>query len=237
MGRKTSPDLIGSLSERGVMAPYCGVRAYTCVTTEVPFWTIGLDNLRSFPDFVQLAADELGQTGVGGAIPDRMTLKGNHGRRIGSKFKEVWNGTVLGTVLSTGSRILVAQGVSADGGGLTGTIVTLKMSPEERCLMSKYSEADRQESVQPVLKSETRQSDWRRANLPKYKAHLAVHKALVSGRLQKQSCEVCGAETVDAHHDRYDEPLNVRWLCRRHHVMLHFYGEDMFPIRGRSGLP
>jgi len=22
----------------------------------------------------------------------------------------------------------------------------------------------------------------------------------------------------------------VRWLCRTHHVKLHHYGEDMFPI-------
>ena len=82
----------------------------------------------------------------------------------------------------------------------------------------------------PLLKSQTRQSDWRRANLRKYTAHLAVRRALVSGTLEKQGCEVCGSETVDAHHDRYDEPLNVRWLCRRHHVRLHHYGEDMFPV-------
>ena len=84
---------------------------------------------------------------------------------------------------------------------------------------------------QPALRSETRQTNWRRANLAKYTAHLAVQRALVSGALQKQSCEVCGSEAVDAHHDRYDEPLNVRWLCRRHHVRLHKGGEDMFPVR------
>ncbi len=82
----------------------------------------------------------------------------------------------------------------------------------------------------PLLKSQTRQSDWRRANMAKYTAHLAVQRALVSGTLQRQGCEVCGRDVVDAHHDRYDEPLNVRWLCRRHHVRLHHYGEDMFPI-------
>lgn len=82
----------------------------------------------------------------------------------------------------------------------------------------------------PVLKSHTRQAKWRRANLAKYTAHLAVQRALASGALQKQSCEVCGHETVDAHHDRYDEPLNVRWLCRSHHIKLHHYGEDMFPV-------
>ncbi|MFC3631443.1 hypothetical protein ACFOM8_18590 [Paracoccus angustae] len=45
-----------------------------------------------------------------------------------------------------------------------------------------------------------------------------------------QGCEVCGRDGVDAHHARYDEPLDVRWLCRRCHVKLHHYGEDMFPI-------
>lgn len=82
----------------------------------------------------------------------------------------------------------------------------------------------------PVLKSQTRQANWRRANLRKYTAHLAVRRALVSGTLEKRGCEVCGRGTVDAHHDRYDEPLNVRWLCR-HHVRLHQGGEDMFPVR------
>lgn len=86
---------------------------------------------------------------------------------------------------------------------------------------------------EPVeLKSQTRQADWRRANPLKYRAHLLVHRALVSGQLKKQPCEVCGAGTVDAHHDRYDQPLNIRWLCRRHHIKLHQYGEDMFPIAG-----
>jgi ribosomal protein S27AE len=81
-----------------------------------------------------------------------------------------------------------------------------------------------------MLKSETRQTNWRRANMTKYNAHLAVQQAISSGKLKKQPCEVCGAAVVDAHHDRYDEPLNVRWLCRRHHVKLHQCGEDMFPI-------
>lgn len=87
----------------------------------------------------------------------------------------------------------------------------------------------------PVLTSETRQTSWRRANLLKYSAHLAVQRALGSGNLEKQPCEVCGVTTVDARHARYDQPLNVRWLCRRHHVKLHRYGEDMFPVEGASG--
>lgn len=87
---------------------------------------------------------------------------------------------------------------------------------------------------QPILKSETRQTNWRRSNLLKYTAHLAVQRALMSGVLQKGVCEVCGNDRVDAHHDHYDAPLNVRWLCRRHHVRLHQGGEDMFPLRQES---
>jgi hypothetical protein len=82
-----------------------------------------------------------------------------------------------------------------------------------------------------MIVSQTRQADWRRANPSKYNAHLAVQRAVVAGDLEKFGCEVCGIQAVDAHHDQYDEPLQVRWLCRRHHTRLHHYGEDMFPIR------
>lgn len=83
-----------------------------------------------------------------------------------------------------------------------------------------------------MLKSKTRQTSWRLANPAKYSAHLAVQQAVAAGRLEKQLCEVCGSDRVDAHHDSYDEPLNVRWLCRRHHMKLHHAGEDMFPVGG-----
>lgn len=82
------------------------------------------------------------------------------------------------------------------------------------------------------LTSATRQAGWRRANPLKYSAHLAVQRALATGRLQRLPCEVCGRARVDAHHDHYDRPLEVRWLCRSHHVKLHTCGEDMFPLRG-----
>jgi ribosomal protein S27AE len=34
-----------------------------------------------------------------------------------------------------------------------------------------------------------------------------VQRAVKAGELERQSCEVCGAASVDAHHDQYDEPL------------------------------
>jgi len=85
-----------------------------------------------------------------------------------------------------------------------------------------------------MLKTDTRQANWRRANPVKYNAHLAVQRAVKAGDLEKQTCEVCGTKVVDAHHDQYDKPLKVRWLCRLHHNRLHHHGEDLFPIRRRE---
>jgi len=39
--------------------------------------------------------------------------------------------------------------------------------------------------------------------------------------LSKKPCEVCGAEKVHGHHENYDEPLKVRWLCPKHHSERH----------------
>jgi hypothetical protein len=48
-------------------------------------------------------------------------------------------------------------------------------------------------------------------------AAVAVGNAVRDGRLMKQPCEVCGATKVEAHHDDYTKPLEVRWLCNPHH--------------------
>lgn len=62
----------------------------------------------------------------------------------------------------------------------------------------------------------------RAATPPEVKvAHHAVEWAIERGELTRQPCEVCGATRVDAHHDDYSRPLDVRWLCRGHHLQIH----------------
>ena len=39
--------------------------------------------------------------------------------------------------------------------------------------------------------------------------------------IEKQPCEVCGNEKAEAHHCDYDKPLEVRWLCFKHHREWH----------------
>ena len=41
------------------------------------------------------------------------------------------------------------------------------------------------------------------------------------GKLIARPCQVCGSSEVEAHHDNYDKPLDVKWLCRRHHLDAH----------------
>ncbi len=64
------------------------------------------------------------------------------------------------------------------------------------------------------------ENEWRRRNPEKYKAHRMVANALKKGDLITSPC-FCGEEKVEAHHDDYSQPLNVRWLCRKHHMALH----------------
>lgn len=62
-------------------------------------------------------------------------------------------------------------------------------------------------------------------NDPEYRrrkaARNATQGALRRGALVRQACEVCGSDSAEAHHDDYDRPLDVRWLCRAHHAAHH----------------
>lgn len=53
------------------------------------------------------------------------------------------------------------------------------------------------------------------------KAKQIVRSALRNGILEKLPCFVCGEGNVEGHHPDYDSPLDVVWLCRKHHMQLH----------------
>ena len=63
----------------------------------------------------------------------------------------------------------------------------------------------------------------------KRKATIAVGNAVRDGRLQKQPCEKCGDPVAEAHHEDYSNPLDVRWLCRAHHVEWHRHNKPKYP--------
>lgn len=66
------------------------------------------------------------------------------------------------------------------------------------------------------------QAKKRRIKYPgKYKARTAVSKEIRSGLIERLPCEVCGELKVHAHHEDYRKPLEVRWLCMKHHWKEH----------------
>jgi hypothetical protein len=44
---------------------------------------------------------------------------------------------------------------------------------------------------------------------------------VATGRLEKQPCAVCGEAKVEGHHEDYRKPLEIVWLCHRHHRGAH----------------
>ena len=65
--------------------------------------------------------------------------------------------------------------------------------------------------------SQSAKLKWSNANPTKRKAQFILRKAVLSGEVIKGPCEICGILKTQAHHDDYSRPLDVRWLCSRHH--------------------
>lgn len=54
------------------------------------------------------------------------------------------------------------------------------------------------------------------------RAHAELNREVRAGRLIRQPCEVCGStHRVEGHHEDYSRPLDIRWLCQRHHKQRH----------------
>lgn len=62
---------------------------------------------------------------------------------------------------------------------------------------------------------------WLENNRHKKRANTAVGNAIRDKKLFRKPCEKCGDENSEAHHDDYSKPLDVRWLCKKHHNEHH----------------
>jgi len=86
--------------------------------------------------------------------------------------------------------------------------------------IERYVAYEKERFKDPNRKSKIKQYAKRRPE-EKKKATNATSNAIRDGKLIKQPCEVCGVDKVEAHHDDYSKPLDVRWLCRKHHLEHH----------------
>lgn len=89
--------------------------------------------------------------------------------------------------------------------------------------IEKVREYDRERSKHPhrveLHKEQTKM--WRSADKRRSKCHSAVARAIKSGELTRLPCSKCGDVKSLAHHENYDEPLNVVWLCQPCHKQRH----------------
>lgn len=67
-------------------------------------------------------------------------------------------------------------------------------------------------------------------------AHAALTGAIRRSELVRLPCEVCGAAETEGHHDDYTKPLEVRWLCKAHHLDAHHgrFGTQAPPVDTES---
>lgn len=62
---------------------------------------------------------------------------------------------------------------------------------------------------------------WVANNQHKRKAQYAVNNAVRDKRLIRLACQKCGDKNSNAHHEDYSKPLDVVWLCDKHHAERH----------------
>lgn len=71
---------------------------------------------------------------------------------------------------------------------------------------------------------------WQFRHPKQWEANRILSRALRLGWVQKTPCFICGATHVEGHHPDYDRPLDVVWLCVKHHKEIHF-PPDGKPLR------
>ncbi|MES0010112.1 hypothetical protein NKJ78_03605 [Mesorhizobium sp. M0037] len=91
-------------------------------------------------------------------------------------------------------------------------------------MSTSFPASDGSDHSKPARKSNGKgspQARWKEANPQKVWAHQCLRSALKRGLVIQMPCEQCGDLVAEAHHDDYDKPMDVRWLCRLHHRHEH----------------
>jgi hypothetical protein len=86
-----------------------------------------------------------------------------------------------------------------------------------------YNNYAKEYRTRPIPKEQHRLNEHeQRLKYPeRSRARSLARYAVKIGALIKKPCNVCGSIKVEGHHPNYDEPLNVIWLCKKHHVEAH----------------
>lgn len=98
------------------------------------------------------------------------------------------------------------------------------------CIRTRVNKSHRQAHRIAYFKS----YEFKEKNKEKFQKYLSKHSNRHEVRMQTnnaidkglivraENCENCGgSENIEAHHDNYNYPLNIRWLCKNCHASWH----------------
>lgn len=82
-----------------------------------------------------------------------------------------------------------------------------------------YSKYERRRQLDPERRAKKAeyQLRHRRENPDRLRARNMVNYHVRKGNITRKPCELCGSKKSQAHHEDYSKPLDVRWLCFKHH--------------------
>lgn len=93
-------------------------------------------------------------------------------------------------------------------------------------------------SIKGKLALKKSRDAWKINGAKKIKVYEITHKAVRDGVLSKLPCEICGDIEIEFHHEDYDRPLKVNWLCKKHHMERHRAINDLKrQLDANSSLP
>lgn len=89
--------------------------------------------------------------------------------------------------------------------------------------IERVREYDRQRGKTPkrIKKTIAITKAWRESDRRRSVAHSLVARAIQKGTLCPKPCVRCNSEESVAHHEDYDRPLEVVWLCQPCHRKRH----------------
>lgn len=111
--------------------------------------------------------------------------------------------------------------------------IELNANHRKRCQDPKYSKKMSEKSLLWARKNKDKVKETKaiyrkthtqgKVNPFKNRARVALRNAVHSGKISKPNqCEKCGwIGTLDGHHEDYNKPLEVVWLCRICHGREH----------------
>ena len=99
----------------------------------------------------------------------------------------------------------------------------IKEYDKKRALTPKRVEARKQYSKTEAGKNSHAKSikKYREKHTDRYFAYIVFANAVKDGKVIKTPCFICGDINSEGHHPDYSRPLDVVWLCKKHHVEAH----------------